>query len=98
MSEVNVQKMAGPSTTIEVSIGKLLHCRLIQCDTDLSGENTVLLKDCQLSSNLATTNGILKSNIVNLLASGQPLDHGMITFGDPLTRIIKKNKYGYTNV
>ena len=40
----------------------------------------------------------IKSNIVNLLAIGQPLDHGMIAFGDPLTGIIKKNKYGYKNV
>ena len=99
--------MAGPSKSIEASIEQLLDGRLVRdgadlsiTSTNLSGEKeTVLLKDYFLDSpDLATTTGILKSNIVNLLAIGQPLDHGMIAFGDPLTGIIKKNKYGYTNV
>jgi len=87
--------MAGPSTTIKVSIEQLLHGRIVCDGADLSGEKTVLLKDCQVSSNLATKNGILKSNIVNLLATGQPLDHGMITFGDPQIGFGNFDKYGY---
>lgn len=87
--------MAGPSTTIKVSIEQLLHGRIVCNGADLSGEKTVLLKDCQVSSNLATKNGILKSNIVNLLATGQPLDHGMITFGDPQIGFGNFDKYGY---
>ena len=84
--------MAGPSTSIEVSIQQLLDGRLIRdgadlsiTSTNLSGEKeTVLLKDYFLTSpDLATTTGILKSNIVNLLAIGQPLDHGMLAFEDP---------------
>ena len=84
--------MAGPSTSIEVSIQQLLDGRLIRdgadlsiTSTNLSGEKeTVLLKDYFLTSpDLATTTGILKSNIVNLLAIGQPLDHGMVAFEDP---------------
>jgi len=84
--------MAGPSTSIEVSIQQLLDGRLIRdgadlsiTSTNLSGETeTVLLKDYFLTSpDLATTTGILKSNIVNLLAIGQPLDHGMLAFEDP---------------
>ena len=99
--------MAGPSKSIEASIEQLLNGRLILDNADLSStsinlsnkKETVLLKDDFLScSDLTTTTGILKGDIVNLLASGQPLDHGMIVFGDPLTGIIKKNKYGYTNV
>ena len=84
--------MAGPSKSIEVSIEQLLHGRLIRDGNDLSitlsnlsGETeNVLLKDYFLTSpDLVTTNGILKSNIVNLLAIGQPLDHGMLAFEDP---------------
>ena len=93
MSEVNVL-MAGPSTSIEVSIEQLLDSRLIRDGADLSitskklsGDNTEtsLLKDYFINSpDLATTNGILKGNIVNLLAiNSQPLDHGMIAFEDP---------------
>jgi hypothetical protein len=99
--------MAGPSKSIEASIEQLLNGRLVLDSADLSSTSTnlpskkemVLLKHYFLScSDLATTTGILKGNIVNLLATGQPLDHGMIAFGDPLTGIIKTNKYGYTNV
>ena len=85
--------MAGPSKSIEVSIEQLLDGRLVRdgadlsiTSTNLSGETeTVLLKDYFLDSpDLATTTGILKSNIVNLLAiDSQPLDHGMIAFEDP---------------
>jgi len=93
--------MAGPSTSIEASTEQLLYGRLFCDGADLSFgvKETVLLKDYFLNSlYLAKTTGILKRDIVNLLASGQPLDHGMIAFGDPLTGIIKKNKYGYKNV
>ena len=67
--------MAGPSKSIEVSIEQLLDGRLVRDGTDLSitsknlsGETeTALLKDYFLTSpDLATTNGILKGNIVNL--------------------------------
>ena len=84
--------MAGPSKSIEASIEQLLNGRLVRdgadlsiTSTNLSGEKeTVLLKDYFLDSpDLATTTGILKSNIVNLLAIGQPLDHGMLAFEDP---------------
>ena len=84
--------MAGPSTSIELSIEQLLDGRLIRDGVDLSitsnnlsgDTETVLLKDYFVNSpDLATTTGILKSNIVNLLAIGQPLDHGMIAFEDP---------------
>ena len=85
--------MAGPSNKINASIEQLLDGRLIRdgadlsiTSTNLSGETeTVLLKDYFLTSpDLATTNGILKGNIVNLLAiDSQPLDHGMIAFEDP---------------
>jgi len=85
--------MAGPSNKINASIEQLLDGRLIRdgadlsiTSTNLSGETEkVLLKDYFLTSpDLATTTGILKSNIVNLLATnGQPLDHGMIAFEDP---------------
>ena len=99
--------MAGPSTSIEASTEQLHYGRLICDGADLSvstkslfsDKETGLLKDYfPYSPYLATTTGILKRDIVNLLASGQPLDHGMIAFGDPLTGIIKKNKYGYKNV
>ena len=100
--------MAGPSTSIEVSIEQLLDGRLVRDGADLtisskhlSGDTgTVLLKNYFLTSpDLATTNGILKGNIVNLLAKhSQPHDHGMIAFEDPQTGIRKYNKYGYTNV
>ena len=99
--------MAGTSTSIEASTEQLLYGRLICDGADLSvsaknlcgDKETGLLKDIfPYSPYLATTTGILKSNIVNLLASGQPLDHGMTAFGDPLTGIIKKNKYPYTYV
>ena len=93
--------MAGPSTYIEASTEQLLYSRLVCDGADLSFgvKEKVLLKDYFPNAlYLATTTGILKRDIVNLLASGQPLDHGMIAFGDPLTGIIKKNKYGYTNV
>ena len=85
--------MAGPSTSIELSIEQLLHGRLIRDGSDLSitsknlsrGTETALLKDYFLTSpDLATKNGIIKGNIVNLLAiNGQPLDHGMLAFEDP---------------
>ena len=84
--------MAGPSKSIELSIEQLLDGRLIRDGGDLSitsknlsGETeNVLLKDYFLTSpDLVTTNGILKGNIVNLLAIGQPLDRGMSAFEDP---------------
>ena len=85
--------MAGPSNKINASIEQLLDGRLVRDGDDLSitssdlsgGTETVLLKNYFLESpDLATTTGILKSNIVNLLATnGQPLDHGMIAFEDP---------------
>ena len=85
--------MAGPSKSIEVSIEQLLHGSLVRdgadlsiTSTNLSGDTeTVLLKDYFVNSpDLATTTGILKGNIVNLLAKhSQPLDHGMSAFEDP---------------
>ncbi len=85
--------MAGPSKSIEVSIEQLLHGSLVRDGADLSitsnnlsgDTETVLLKDYFVNSpDLATTNGILKGNIVNLLAvNSQPLDQGMVAFEDP---------------
>ena len=85
--------MAGPSNKINVSIEQLLDGRLVRDGAGLSitskklsrETETGLTKDYFLdSSDLATTTGILKSNIVNLLAiDSQPLDHGMIAFEDP---------------
>ena len=100
--------MAGPSTSIEVSIEQLLDGRLVRDGADLtisskhlSGDTgTVLLKNYVLTSpDLATTNGILKGNIVNLLAvNSHPLDQEYVAFEDPQTGIRKYNKYGHTNV
>ena len=84
--------MAGLSNTIEISYEQLSTGKFIRDGNDLTistkdlwdDTETVLLKDYFLTSpNLVTTKGsILKSNIVNLLASNsQPLDHGMIVFG-----------------
>ena len=85
--------MAGPSDKINASIKQLLDGRLIRdgadlsiTSTDLSGESeTVLLKDYFVDSpDLVTTTGILKSNIVNLLAlDSQPINKGMVAFEDP---------------
>ena len=85
--------MAGPSNKIEISYEQLSTGKFIKTGDDLTittqdlwgDSETVLLKDYFLdSSDLVTTTGILKSNIVNLLAiDSQPLDHGMIAFEDP---------------
>ena len=84
--------MAGPSKSIDVSIKQLLNGSVLRTGDDLSismhlsgDTETVLLKDYFVNSpDLETTNGILKGNIVNLLAvNSQPLDQGMVAFEDP---------------
>ena len=84
--------MAGQSKSIDVSIKQLLNSSVLRTGDDLSismhlsgDTETVLLKDYFLTSpDLETTNGILKGNIVNLLAkNSQPLDQGMVAFEDP---------------
>ena len=94
MSEVNVQKMAGPSDTIEISYEQLSTGKFIKNGNDLTihtedlwgDTETVLLKNYFLTSpDLVTTKGsILKGHIVNLLAiNSQPLDQTYVAFEDP---------------
>jgi len=85
--------MAGKSKSIDVSYEQLSTGSFVRTVNDLSistqtlsgDKETVLLKDYFLTSpDLETTNGIIKGNIVNLLAiNSQPSDHGMVAFEDP---------------
>ena len=79
--------MAGPSNKIEISYESLPNGDLIRRVDDLVILSTDLVK---------SIGSILKGNIVNLPAvHSQPLDQPYVAFEDP---IMKKNKYGYTNV